>query len=243
MLKNIRNIVRKIFTGPLDPQKAYDIWSEIYDQNDDNLVFLMENKILDSLFSKISLRNKTILDYGCGTGRNWKRLLSLSPVKLIGCDISAGMLEQLKKKYSGYEIYLLKNNSFIPINNLNIEFIFSTLVAAQIKNLKSLFLEWDRLLKPGGFILITDMHPEALTAGGKRTFEKNGKHYEVKNYIHSIEEIKLIGSSLNYKIIELKEEIINEDSKEFYSRKNALHIYEKFRGMPLVYGILLEKIK
>ena len=241
LLKNIRNNIRKIFAGPLDAQKAYDIWSEFYDLNDDNLVFIMENKILDSLLTKVSLSGKTILDYGCGTGRNWKRFLSLNPAKLIGCDISAGMLEQLRKKYPDYETYLLKRNSTIPINKETVDFLFSTLVTAQIKNLKLLFLEWDRILKPGGFVLITDMHPDVLAAGGKRTFEKNGKNYEVKNYIHSIDEIKLISSSLNYKAMEFKEEVINEDSKEFYSRKNALHIYERFYGLPLVYGILIGK--
>ncbi len=241
MLKNIKNVIDKINRKPLEPRKAYDIWSETYDTENDNLVFKLEEEILDSLFKKADLSRKLVLDYGCGTGRNWERLLSFHPEKITGCDISPKMLGRLKVKYPAIDIYVIKKNSSLPLKPNSFDFILSTLVVAQINNLKEVFCEWNRLLKPGGKILITDLHPTVLSAGGKRTFEKDDRTYEVKNYIHPIEEIKKICGNLNIEVTGLEERLISETSIDFYKRKNALHIYKRFSGMPLVYGMLIEK--
>ncbi|MHB8579866.1 MAG: class I SAM-dependent methyltransferase [Ignavibacteriaceae bacterium] len=241
LLKNIKYVFQSIIDKSLDPEKAYNIWADIYDSDNDNLVFRMEEEILDSLMVTLNLSGKLTLDYGCGTGRNWKRLLKYNAGKIIGCDISQKMLEKLKNKYTEYETYLIKKNSSLPVKTGTIDFIFSTLVIAQINNLKKTFHEWDRLIKPGGLILLTDLHPDILSAGGKRTFEKNGKVYEIKNYIHSIGKIKKLCESFNMEIVGFKERFILEDSKDFYENKNALYIYDKFYGLPLVYGILIRK--
>ena len=240
-MKNIKNIVDKISSKPLEPRKAYNIWAETYDSENDNLVFKLDEGILISLLEKINLNGKSILDYGCGTGRNWERLLSFHPEKITGCDISPNMLEQLKDKYPEFDAYLIKKNSSLPLKSGSFYFILSTLVIAQVNNLEKIFHEWNRLLKPGGKILLTDLHPAILSAGGKRTFEKDGRIYEVKNYIHSIERIKNFCGNLNMEVSGFEERLISKETKDFYERKNALHIYKRFFGMPLVYGMLIEK--
>ena len=240
-MKNIKNIIDKINRKPLEPRKAYDIWSETYDTESDNLVFKLEEEILDSLFKKTDLSGKLVLDYGCGTGRNWERLLSFHPENITGCDISPKMLEQLNSKYPAFDAYLIKKISSLPFKSGSFNFILSTLVIAQVNNLEEVFREWSRILKPGGKILLTDLHPAILSAGGKRTFEKDGRTYEVKNYIHPIEEIKNLCRKLNMDVAGFEERLISENSKGFYGGKNALHIYERFSGMPLVYGMLIEK--
>jgi len=241
MLKRIKNIIRNVSINSIEPRKAYDIWADAYDSQDDNLVFIMESEILDTLLDEIDLTEKVILDYGCGTGRNWERILSYNVEKIIGCDISPNMLEKIKNKYQGYETYFIKKHSPLPLEDEAIDIIFSTLVIAQINNINNLFSEWNRLLRPGGLILLTDLHPEILSAGGKRTFEKDGRTYNIKNYIHSIEKIKMICAGFNLEVKDLKERHITAESKAYYEKKNALHIYNKFYGLPLVYGILIRK--
>ncbi len=241
MLKNIKHSVRKFFNLPLNSVEAYDLWADIYDNGDENLVFITENEILDVLLEKSRLTGKIILDYGCGTGRNWAKLLKYNPAKIIGCDISPNMLEQLKNKYNGQEIYLLKRNQLPPVNPGSVDVIFSTLVAAQIRNIGRIFRAWNTMLKPGGSILVTDLHPRLLSVGGKRTFEKDGRIYEIKNYVHHLDKIEKICRGLGLEIIEIKESFITKRWKDFYAGKNALEIYERFYGLPLVYGILIGK--
>jgi predicted TPR repeat methyltransferase len=239
---HIKHKLSKTIYRPLNSTKAYNLWARTYDSDDDNLVFKFDSEILDSFLSDLDLSGKTILDYGCGTGRNWQRLLSHQPKKIIGCDSSLKMLAKLKNKFPDSETHLI--NGEIPSFNLEpCDLIISTLVAAQVKDLKKLFAFWFNHLQQDGSLIITDLHPAILSSGGKRTFVVDGKTREVKNYIHTIEDIEKICNSLNLKIVQKIEKNVTEDIKDFYARKNALHIYEKFKGLPLVYGLKIKRVK
>jgi len=62
--------------------------------------------------------------------------------------------------------------------------VVSTLVIAHIKNIKSLFVEWNRILKDHADLIITDFHPVLLTGGGTRTFRDGDSRITIKN-LHS----------------------------------------------------------
>ena len=238
------NSVKKIgkkLKRPVKAAKAYDLWAQNYESEDDNLIFELEKKILEKLFLDIELNNKTVLDYGCGTGRNWQNIISKNPEKITGCDVSSEMLRQLKLKYPRAETHLIKEKNFPPIPSGSIDVILSTLVVAHVKNIKKLFGAWNSYLNPGGVIIISDMHPELLREGGKRTFMHENKNLEIKNFVHSIEDIIRICSGLNLQVEEISEEFITRERKEFYERNNALHIYDRFRNMPLIYGMRIRK--
>jgi ubiquinone/menaquinone biosynthesis C-methylase UbiE len=238
---NLKHKLSKTINRPLNSTKAYNLWAHTYDSDDDNLVFKFDNEILDSFLNDLNLFGKIILDYGCGTGRNWQRLLNHQPKKIIGCDSSGNMLTKLKNKFPGAETYLI-NGEFPSFNLKPCDLIISTLVAAQVKNMEKLLAYWANLLKQDGKIIITDLHPAILSAGGKRTFIVNGKTREVKNYIHTIEDIEKICTDLNLKIIQKMGKNVTEEVKGFYARKNALHVYEKFKGLPLVYGLKIKHV-
>jgi len=240
-LKNVIHHFHKLLDVPLMPEDAYNIWANSYDRQDKNLVFKLEKEILDSFFRKLNLEDKIILDYGCGTGRNWERLIPQKPKSLTGCDVSSNMLEKLKQKFPLYETYLIKGASSLSFQESSFDFILSTLVIAQIKNIKKTFSFWNEWLKPGGNIIITDMHPKILQSGGKRTFQDSGKSFEVKNYIHTIDEVMELCRIFKWEVIETEEKLITEEEKDFYAEKKSIHVYEKFYGLPLVYGMLIRK--
>jgi len=237
----IRSYFSKLLNPPLEPEKGYDIWADIYDSKENNLVFMLEGKILDSLLKETDLNGKVVLDFGCGTGRNWQRLLDKKPQEIIGCDISREMLAQLRMRYPGSKTYWTDQKSVLPFQHESFDLIFSTLVIGHIKNLRPIFESWYNWLKPGGFLLITDLHPQILASGGKRTFEKSKKIYEIRNYVHSLDQLRNFCSLFRLNLIEIDEKYINEELKDFYESKNALHVYDRFFGLPLVYGMLMRK--
>lgn len=236
-IKQIRNILRR----PVKASKAYDLWAQNYENEDENLIFELENKILEKLTIDIKINEKVVLDYGCGTGRNWLKIISENPARIIGCDVSAGMLQQLKLKYPQAETYLIKGKNFPQISAASVNIIFSTLVVAHVKNIKRLFEIWNGYLRPDGIIIISDLHPELLREGGKRTFIHENKNLEIKNYVHTIEDLIRICSELNLEVEEISEEFITRELKDYYERNNALHIYDRFRNMPLIYGMRIRK--
>src|SRR5665213_127148 len=223
------------------PQTAYDLWSEKYDQQRDNLMLALDEEIFSGLVSCLNLQNKIIADIGCGTGRHWEKIFEQHPQKLIGFDVSVGMLKILRQKFPRAETHHLINDELSKLENEYCDIIFSTLTIAHIKDVKKALQEWNRILKPGGEIIVTDYHPAALAKGGKRTFKYRNKTIVVKNYVHSIEKIKEITGNLLLKVLCLTERSIDDQVKSFYQRQNELPMFEAWKGTPIIYGIHLKK--
>jgi ubiquinone/menaquinone biosynthesis C-methylase UbiE len=200
-----------------------------------------DEEIFSDLINHIDLKNKIIADIGCGTGRHWKKIFAREPKKLIGFDVSEGMLKMLQQKFPQAETHHILNDELNEIENESCDFIFSTLTIAHIENAENALQEWDRILKPGGEIIITDYHPTALAKGGKRTFNHNGKTIAVKNYVHSIDKLKDIARQLHLEEFRFIEKSIDESARPFYEKQNALAVYESWKGTPIIYGIHLKK--
>jgi len=223
--------------------KAYKRWSENYDgeTDNDNLMLTYDNLILKSLLSATDLRDKGILDYGCGTGRNWTELQKYNPVKIIGCDTSKEMLKKLNEKLPEADIHLVRNNKLLFLKNRSIDVLISTLVIAHIKDIRKIFCEWDRVLKKNSEIILTDFHPVLLEKGGERTFYYKNKTVKIRNYVHKIPEIESLLGEFGFKVNRKVEYKIDKEVKPFYENHNAVNIYNKFYGTYFIYGIHLTR--
>ena len=98
---SIRERITKLFSRntETDPAAGYDLWSGSYDQQPGNLMLDLDEAIFSNLLSEVNIRGKTVVDVGCGTGRHWNKLLLQEPAKILGYDVSPGMLDRLKQKY------------------------------------------------------------------------------------------------------------------------------------------------
>ena len=242
------SIFRKIFPGSAaeigldtDPETAYDLWSARYDNQPDNLMLLLDGEIFGNLLNKIPARNAVIVDIGCGTGRHWKRILENNPKSLTGYDVSEGMLQKLRKKFPAAITYKPVGNLLPQLETGSCDVIVSTLTIAHIENLQEALHEWNRILRKGGHMIITDFHPDALAKGGKRTFKQGVVLKSIKNYIHPLDELMRTTAQMRLKTVELKERFIDESVKHFYEKQNAKAVFEKFKGTPIIFGLLLNK--
>ena len=224
-----------------EPEAAYDIWSMEYDQQPDNLMLALDEEIFTSLASQISISDKILADIGCGTGRYWKYLLEQKPKSLKGYDVSKGMLNKLREKFPEAETYRLEKDLLPGINSSSLDLLISTLTVAHIENIKAAITEWHRVIKPGGNLIITDYHPTALAKGGKRTFKQGQTLFAVKNYIHTLHHIRDIIEELDLELIQLLEKRIDDSMLPYYAKQGAEKIFENFKGVPIIYGMLLKK--
>ncbi|MEO8210969.1 MAG: class I SAM-dependent methyltransferase [bacterium] len=220
---------------------AYKLWSTFYDNQPDNVVLYLERNLFSQMISKIDFVNKKVLDIGCGTGRHWQELKDRKASQLIGIDNSEEMLKKLKEKFPMSEVYISKNNQLENFKDSSFDLIISTLTIGHIKDIQNYFIEWSRVLKSNGELLITDFHPEAFSIGMKRCFVFDKDVIEVENYLYTIEFLKNIFSSLNWEIISLYEKIINEDVKHLFQKQNYMDTFNKFKGTPLILGLHLKK--
>lgn len=225
----------------INPAKAYNLWSKHYDAQPDNLMLALESKVFTGLLQLTSLKDKVIADIGCGTGRHWKEILEHEPLDIYGYDVSIGMLARLKEKYPSHNAYQLHGNLLPQLEDESCDIIISTLTIAHIEHINEALNEWCRVLKPGGEVIITDYHPDALANNGDRTFVHKNKLISIRNYIHSLEWLTTVLPSLGLKQIFLDERVIDDSVKSYYEKQHALHIFDKFKDTKIVYGMILSK--
>jgi ubiquinone/menaquinone biosynthesis C-methylase UbiE len=243
MIATIKNFLRKAgpFTAEKSAVEAYDIWSGSYDKQPGNLMLDLDELIFTDLLKNIDLTNKKLADIGCGTGRHWQKLYEKNPGLVIGFDVSAGMLKRLKRKFPDAVIQHTKDNLLEMIPDAFIDCIVTTLTIAHIKNIDQAIASWSRVLKNGGDLLITDFHPATLAKGGKRSFRHDGRSFSVINYVHPLEDLINIFNKHGLTVIKQEEKYIDEELRHYYETQNALPVYDRFKGIPIIYGLHLKK--
>ncbi len=225
----------------LPSAEAYKMWSSFYDNQPENAVLFLEEKLFTEMISQTLIENKIILDIGCGTGRHWSELLNHRPSKLSGTDSSPEMLDKLKLKFPDAEVFISLNNSLADFKDSSFNLIISTLTIGHIKEIENFFEQWDRVLQTGGEVFITDFHPEAFASGMKRTFMFQENLFEVKNYLHTQDFMKSIFSGLNWEIISVYNAVIDDEVRHLFEKQNYMDVYNKSKGKPLILGLRLVK--
>jgi ubiquinone/menaquinone biosynthesis C-methylase UbiE len=243
MVEAIKNILHRAIPhrSAKKASEAYDMWSETYDFQPGNLMLDLDEEIVTDLLKQVDWNAKTVVDVGCGTGRHWSKLQKGNPASLTGFDVSAGMLNRLQAKFPGSRTMQTTDNRLWGLPDSSVDFLLTTLTIAHIQNPEEAIQSWSRVLKNGGALLLTDFHPEMLKKGGRRSFSHKGKSLSVVNYIHPLPTVKYYLEKHGFTRVAEKEKFIDATLKHYYVSQNALPVFERFKGVPVIYGLLLRK--
>jgi ubiquinone/menaquinone biosynthesis C-methylase UbiE len=221
--------------------EAYDIWSANYDDQPGNLMIDLDEQLFSNMLRNTDVSNKLVADIGCGSGRHWSKLLRRNPKELTGFDVSAGMLNKLKEKFPESNVKRITDDLFSDVADASFDMIVSTLTVAHIEDIDAAMEAWSRILKPEAEVMITDFHPRILAYGGQRTFKHGHKSIAVKNYVHPVFIIVEILQRYGFHLVGQEELMIDETMKHYYEKQNALAVYNKYKGFPVIYGIHLKR--
>jgi len=227
----------------IEPAEAYDLWASTYDEQTDNPIVHLNELVFNEMLANINMEGKTVVDVGCGTGQHWEKIFAKKPLELIGYEISDEMLNKLHGKYPHAKTYIAHDNNLTELKNESCDIVVSTLVIGYIENLLKAFVEWNRVLKKGGEILIIDFHPEALQKGANRSFRYEEQIFFIKNYIHSLTKIKALSKKLNWEEVDLIEKKVDNSIKHFYEKHNSLEAYKESFNTPILYGCHFRKVQ
>jgi len=117
----------------------------------------VEKPVMKSILKDI-IKNKIVLDVGCGSGIFTNELLKFKPKKIVGCDLSNGLIDIAKKEYSNINFYACdaKKTHF---KKQEFEIVTSSLMCHYFDDLVPLFKEINRILKPNGYFVFSMHHP------------------------------------------------------------------------------------
>jgi len=149
-----------------------------------------------TMYSKLpNLKNKSVLCVGCGTGEECNYIKSLGAKRVVGIDISKGLINYAKKSYPKIEFYVV-NMEKLNFPKASFDFVYSSLALHYIKDWTKTLKNIYGVLKRGGIFLFSTHHP--LKWGGE-TIRKKYKKFFLIGYVkyYDGKKYKFYGDYLN----------------------------------------------
>lgn len=153
-------------------------------------------------FIKSMKKNSTVLDLGCGNGRDIKTLLEHQQ-KPIGLDSSKRMINISSKKYPKVE-FIHANMVKIPLKTNSIDYIICIASFHHLKSKKariSCLKEIKRILKPNGKLFLTVWIQKGKIGPHYITWQNKVKRYY---YFFTEQELKDIFKETGFKVTKLQ---------------------------------------
>lgn len=167
-----------------------------------------------AMYKKLpKLKGKTILCVGCGTGEECERLKSLGAKKVIGVDVSKGLIELAKKSYPHLEFHVMDMER-LHFASSTFDLVYSSLVMHYVKDWTKTFRSIHKILKRDGTFLFSTHHPVKWSAEVKRAKTEDSYLLGYKRYKSG--EINVFGDYLNTRKID--DIWFNEFKVSYYHR-------------------------
>jgi ubiquinone/menaquinone biosynthesis C-methylase UbiE len=203
---------------------------------------LLEMPMTMSLLGNI--KNKKILDLGCGPGIYAKQLVAKG-AKVNGIDISSEMIKIAKKECTE-ACFVQGEIDNLPYKNDIFDIVICPLVMDHLENLNPMFKEVKRVLKKNGLFIFSGFNPVSESTKKKRWFfkkfriikdyfnekeyigiwEEPGKKFPVLHYHKTYQTIIKTILNNGFEIIDYKDSFPLKEAKRLFKKeyKNTINI-------------------
>lgn len=181
-----------------------------YKQNAEAYVRHVRNpdeSIYHSLYEKPAMYNmlpdlqgKTVLSLGCGSGEDCHYLAQHHTDKVVGIDITEGLIKAAEAAYPESEYHVM-DMEHLEFDDGSFDFAYSSLAIHYLEDWAQAFKEVYRVLKPGSFFLFSCGHPvfsamhDAKDSEGLRVQELS------RTSRHKSNEVTIVGDYMTHQPI------------------------------------------
>jgi ubiquinone/menaquinone biosynthesis C-methylase UbiE len=188
---------------------AYDRWAATYDS--------VENptRDLDAMVLRaqnFDLAGKTIVEAGCGTGKNtaW---LAAQARRLIAFDFSDGMIAVARRALEAAgpaTNVTLRRHGILepwPVEDGGADLVVIDLVLEHIADPAPVFRHAHRALRPGGILFLCELHPARQLLGEQARFrdDATGEEIRVPAFLHDVSDFVNAGIAAGFNVARLDE--------------------------------------
>jgi len=190
-------------------QQAYAAWATTYD-SDRNLTRDLDRQISQSLLQ--NLRVDSVLEIGCGTGKNTALLASIA-TKVQAIDFSEEMLVKAREKsqFQNVTFTLADINHPWPCEDRSADLITFNLVLEHVPGLSFVFAEAARVLINGGRVFVSELHPFRQYQGAQAQFTLNDKAIQIPAFVHHISDFLDAAAANRFALSQMNEWWHEED--------------------------------
>jgi ubiquinone/menaquinone biosynthesis C-methylase UbiE len=152
---------RAVFARRVSTVAAYEQQAASYDTEAGGGLFAADEPVVaECLSGRVP---GVALDAACGTGR-FAEFLARRGHQVIGVDSSPHMLAHARRRVPDGEFHVAELDQ-LPLADDSVDVIVCALALVHVPRLQPVLADFARVLRPGGDLIISDVHHQVVTRG------------------------------------------------------------------------------
>ena len=214
----------------LSVREGYRLWAPDYER--ETAVSFLEDRIVAELTPPLAGRR--LLDAGCGTGR---RLRNADAALATGVDLTPEMLAA-----GGGDGVAAADLRALPFPAASFDVVWCRLVVGHLADPAAAYAELARVCRPGGTVIVTDFHADAVAAGHRRTFrDEAGIVHEVEHHVHPPDAQVAFAAAAGLALVARRDGEVGMEMRPFYERAERLAAYVEQVGLRVVLALAFRR--
>jgi cytosine/adenosine deaminase-related metal-dependent hydrolase/SAM-dependent methyltransferase len=224
-------------TSCLPVSEGYRLWASTYD-SEANPMLSLERRMLELLLPAI--KGLDFVDLGCGTGR-WLELLQRAGARsLIGVDPSPEMLGHARAKLGDAIRLVCADHVNARIDRSSADVVLCNFVLSYIED-PGVFLQFVRtVLRPGGSLFLSDVHPETAAAlNWRRGVRVREEFKEICTHRRSIPEVIAQCEKTGLVVAFHLEPCFGPEERQIFVENGKQEYFDEISECPAIYLLQL----
>ncbi|HEY1471051.1 MAG TPA: methyltransferase domain-containing protein [Candidatus Acidoferrum sp.] len=224
-------------TTSLSAVEGYRAWASSYDR-DLNPMLALEKRFLETLLPPAA--GLDVVDLGCGTGRWLEWFQGMHARSLLGVDSSAEMLEIAREKLGGAARFAQADCADVCFESFSADLILCNFVLSYIEDAGAFLGKVRKMLRAGGSVFITDVHPETSSRlNWRRGVRVEDEFREIQTFHRSLEVVVGLCESANFSVNVCLEPRFGEPEREIFCASGKQEYFEEIKEHPAIYMLQL----
>ncbi len=215
----------------VSPLEGHRIWAATYDESPNPMLALELRTLLPRLGD---LRGQKFVDAACGTGR-WLAEACSRGASAAGVDLSLEMLARAKQRTGLRAAIACADLLHPPLPDGWADVAVCAFSLAYVPAIRDAVRGLARLLKPGGRLYISDIHPEGRRRGWTRSFRSGDEVYQIDHHFYRLEDLAKAGADAGLILTSLLEPCFGEQERDLFRRAGKDHLFAQTAGVPALF--------
>ena len=224
-------------TPSLSAVEGYRAWASSYDR-DLNPMLALEKRFLETLLPPVA--GLDVVDLGCGTGRWLEIFQGMRPKSLLGVDSSVEMLEVAREKLGAASRFAQGDCADVCFEPCSVDVVLCNFVLSYVEDAGSFLAKVKKMLRAGGSVFITDVHPETSSRlNWRRGVKVEDKFREIQTFPRSLEVVIALCESANFCVNVCLEPRFGEPEREIFCAAGKQDYFQDIKEHPAIYILQL----